>query len=249
MIDRSDLMSISWGAITGFAVLVLGAIGFNHINTQSYVTVKGLATREVKANVGIWEIGYREIGDNLVRLNTQLTHDQNIVIQFLENKGFNRTEIELIPTKVTDSLANAYGPDRNTPANNGHRFIVTGGILLRSSQVDQIGQVSQQIGTLLSQNIPITGDTVSTFPNPSYFFTNIDAVRPTMLAEATRSARLLATQFANDADTHLGRIKRANQGVFQLMSRNSEEVSNDQQQLSAAYKKLRLVTTVEYFLN
>jgi hypothetical protein len=37
-----------------------------------------------------------------------------------------------------------------------------------------------------------------------------------MLADATRSARAVAEQFAADSHSQLGPIRRANQGVFQM---------------------------------
>ena len=69
-----------------------------------------------------------------------------------------------------------------------------------------------------------------------------------MLAEATQSARLVAEQFAKDSNSQIGNIRRASQGQFQIMSRDSDEAGNSQQQLSSIYKKIRLVTTVDYYL-
>src|SRR5438552_1767330 len=70
------------------------------------VSVKGLAERDVKSDLGIWEINYREVGSNLTELNQRLQHDQVQVIQFLKNNGFVEDEIIIQPMKVDDRLAN-----------------------------------------------------------------------------------------------------------------------------------------------
>ncbi|CAN5338385.1 SIMPL domain-containing protein [soil metagenome] len=216
---------------------------------DSFVTVKGLASREVKADLGLWEVDVREVGDNVVKLNQQLEKDQVVVVTFLKNKGFKDTEIEPRPAKVTDSLANIYNNPGNTEEALKRRYIITGGVRIRSNQVDLIQQVSQQTGELLGQNIPLSFDTSEVSPNPSYLLTGLDNIRPQMLAEATQSARLVADQFSKDSGSRLGAIRRASQGVFQIMSRDSSDIdSGAQQQLSSIYKKVRLVTTIDYFL-
>lgn len=216
---------------------------------DSFVTVKGLAAREAKADLGLWEVDVREVGDNVATLNQQLGKDQAAVVTFLKNKGFKDAEIEPRSAKVTDSLANTYNNQNMTAEALKHRYVITGGVRIRSSQVDLIQQVSQQTGELLAQNVPLSFDTTEMAPNPSYLFTGLDSIRPQMLAEATQSARLVAEQFSKDSGSHLGSIRRASQGVFQVMSRDSSDVdAGGQQQLSSIYKKIRLVTTIDYFL-
>lgn len=215
---------------------------------ERYITVKGLATREVKATLGVWEIGFRQVGADLITVNQQINKDQAQVLAFLKNKGFADADIELRPAKVTDLFADPYSSSRNDPDAQKRRYIVTGSVQVHSVQVDLIQRVSQQTNELLSQGISLTFDTPSFSPNPSYFYTALDTIRPTMLAETTQSARIIAEQFAKDSGNHLGGIRRASQGVFQIMSRNTEDASNPQDQLGSLYKKVRLVTTVDYLL-
>jgi hypothetical protein len=64
-----------------------------------------------------------------------------------------------------------------------------------------------------------------------------------MLAEATQSARVVAEQFAKDSHTHLGSIRRANQGQFQLNSRDGNA-----NEAGSVDKKIRLVSSIDYYL-
>ena len=81
-----------------------------------------------------------------------------------------------------------------------------------------------------------------------YFFTKLNDIRPAMLAEATRSARAVAEQFALDSHSQLGPIHRANQGVFEIMGRDTagdDALADDQASIE---KKVRLGSTVDYYL-
>lgn len=66
-----------------------------------------------------------------------------------------------------------------------------------------------------------------------------------MIAEATRNARAPATQFAADSESLIGGIRRANQGLFQILPRNNPPGVIEQNQIQ---KTLRAVSTIEYLL-
>ena len=215
------------------------------------VTVKGLAEQDVKSDLGIWEINYREVGNNLVQIDSQVQHDQQVVTEFLKQQGFAENEINATQFKVEDRLANIYS-QTTTQNNNQPRYVVTAGVRVRSEKVESIDKSSQVIDKLLQQGVPLTFDASSISPNPSYYYMGLDKIRPAMLAEATKSAYIVAQQFAKDSGSRLGSIARANQGVFQIMGRDSSTMSADwnsnQSALGSIDKKVRLVTTIDYQL-
>jgi len=61
-----------------------------------------------------------------------------------------------------------------------------------------------------------------------------------MVEEATRNARQVAEKFANDSHSKLGKIKRAIQGQFSIRNRDNN---------TPYIKKVRVVTTLEYYLS
>ena len=69
--------------------------------------------------------------------------------------------------------------------------------------------------------------------------------KPAMIAEATSNAREAAEKFATDSRSTLGGIRQANQGVFQIMPRDQAPGFSEESQL---YKTIRVVSTVEYYL-
>lgn len=76
-----------------------------------------------------------------------------------------------------------------------------------------------------------------------------------MITEATQNARAAATRFALDARSTLGSIRQATQGVFVILPANSggdtgeSEVGEAAGSESSIMKTVRVVTTVDYYLN
>ncbi|MCB1151271.1 SIMPL domain-containing protein, partial [bacterium] len=73
-----------------------------------------------------------------------------------------------------------------------------------------------------------------------YLFTGLNDIKPAMIEEATRKAREVAQKFAEDSDSRLGKIKNASQGLFSIQDRD---------RFNPHVKKIRVVTTVEYYLS
>ena len=81
----------------------------------------------------------------------------------------------------------------------------------------------------------------------AYTFTKLNAIKPQMVAAATKDARASAEQFAKDSGTSVGTIKSATQGYFEVNARDGDSgggwgVSD------TPYKKVRVVTTVDFYL-
>lgn len=216
------------------------------------ITVKGIAERDVKADLGVWDINYREVSNDLVEGNKRLQHDQELVIAFLKQHGFTDQEISAQPVKVEDRLANVYQQSGAAADANTNRYVTTSGVRVRTIRVELIQQVYQLSSALLQQGVPLAFESAVLNPNPSYYFSGLDKIRPQMMSDATKSARTVAEQFASDSGTHLRDIVHASQGVFQVMSADSSTLSSDWNSSDSALgtinKKVRLVTTIDYRL-
>jgi hypothetical protein len=82
----------------------------------------------------------------------------------------------------------------------------------------------------------------------SYTFTKLNSIKPEMVAQATRDARKSAEQFAKDSGTDVGSIKSATQGYFEVTARDGD-ASGGWGISDTPFKKVRVVTTVEYYLD
>src|SRR5215475_3799578 len=175
-----------------------------------YVTVKGLVERNVKSDLAIWPLTYKEPGDELSALYSKTEADKKTVLQFLSDQGIQTSEIELGVIRVVDTQANEYGGGTRAP----HRYIVEQQITVHTSRVDQVAAAAQKTLQLLQKGIVLGG-------NPgqglAYKFTGLNSIKPDMITEATRNARAAADRFASDSGSKVGSIRQANQGVFSIL--------------------------------
>jgi hypothetical protein len=207
-----------------------------------YVSVKGLSEKPVKADLAIWNIGFKAANDDLAVASEKISTDQKAIMQFLTAHGLTSSEIELQQTSVIDQQATEYSSGNKAP----NRYIISAAIQVRTDKIELIRQISAATGELIGKGIVLVGKDYGA--NPRYLFTKLDSIRPKMMEEATESARLVADQFAINSHTHLGSIKRASQGVFQVLSGDKSASTDDAEQEKNVNKIIRLVTSIDYFL-
>jgi hypothetical protein len=216
--------------------------------SDRYVTVKGLVERKVKSDLAIWPLSYKEAGDDLASVYAKTETDKKAVLAFLDQQGIQSAEIEMGVVRVVDTQANEYGGGNRAP----HRYIVEQQITVRTARVDQVAAAGQKTMQLLQKGIVLGGS------NPgqglAYKFMGLNSVKPDMITEATRNARAAADRFASDSGSKVGSIRQANQGVFSILPADQGSDTSEPGEFagnsadSSLMKTIRVVTTVEYYL-
>ncbi|MCA8929486.1 MAG: SIMPL domain-containing protein [Alphaproteobacteria bacterium] len=203
------------------------------------VTVKGLAEREVVADTAIWPLRFTATHDDLDRALAKLAADEKTVHAFLTAGGIDAAEIGVQQFSVVDQLAQQYqsGPVRS-------RYIVNETLLVRSGAIDKVAKLAQDVGQLVTAGVILSTEGGFT-SGPNYLFTRLNAIKPAMLAEALANAREGASAFARDAGAKVGGIRRAWQGVFQILPRDQAPGLYEQGQIN---KTVRVVSTIDYAL-
>lgn len=204
----------------------------------NFVTVKGLSEKEVKANLGIWNIRYVVTNNDLSAAQQEISRQKSVIYKFLGAQGITAEEISEGRIETNDIMANPYRSGNDS----GVRFIVSQNIIVRSADVDKIDDALRKTGDLVAQGIIL--DTQYSSP-VAYLFTDINAVKPAMLEEATKNAAAAAAEFAKSSNSRVGRIKRASQGVFSILPREQRPDASETQSID---KTVRVVSTVEYWL-
>ncbi len=203
----------------------------------SFVTVKGLAEREVRADMALWPIKFQVSGNDLALVQQGVEANLETISGFLIQAGFAANEIQVQGLQVND-YGLGYGGQR--PA---ERYAVNQSVLVRSGNVDLVADVSRRLGELLRQGIVLQQDWQAM--GPTYVFTRLNDIKPDMIAEATNEARRAADQFAQDSGAALGGIRTADQGVFQILPRDQLAGSGEAEQI---FKTVRVVSTISYNL-
>ncbi|MDR0727228.1 MAG: SIMPL domain-containing protein [Rickettsiales bacterium] len=206
--------------------------------TKRTVAVRGLAEKDVIADMAVWNIKINNVGGDLTKLQTNVDSDINKIKTFLKNAGFTDDEIQNLRVTVRDKAA---GYDNNV--NAGQKYVIETGVMVRSKNVELVDAVSRRMGELVRQGITVTED----YAGPTYIFNGLNGIKISMIEQATKNATDAGRQFAKDADAKLGKIMSANQGVFSIEARDPlDRWSNDEKQ--SINKKVRVVSTVTFYL-
>jgi uncharacterized protein len=247
--------TILLGALLAFGLIVGGwVLGVQIKNTRladRYVTVKGLVERNVKSDLAIWPLSYKEAGDDLATVYAKTEADKKVILDFLQQQTIQPNEIELGVIRVVDTQANEYGGVNRAP----HRYIVDQQITVRTTRVDVVANAAQKTMLLLQKGIVLSGN-----PGQSglaYKFTALNSIKPDMITEATRNARAAADRFASDSGSKVGAIRQANQGVFSILAADQGAATGEPGEGgemiygadASLMKTVRVVTTVQYYLN
>jgi hypothetical protein len=234
-----------WALLAGALILGLGLAGAGFLigrgfeqgrSADRYVTVKGLAETFVTADLAVWPLRITATGEDLARVQEQIDRDLSTVTKFLTEQGIEPEAVQPQRVEVTDLLAQPYRPE----GIGANRFILAQTTIVRTGQVDRVARLNQQTGELVKRGV-VLADT----GGPTYLFTRLNEIKPQLLADATRNARLSAEQFAADSGSALAEIRRASQGLFEILPRDPAPGLMEANQVD---KKIRVVSTIEYRL-
>ncbi len=231
--DKGKLYS---GLFIMMGLMVIGIMVNRAVDTfRSYeriVDVKGLCEKEVKADKVIWPVVYKVMANDIQDIYRQIDGNNTIIIKFLTDGGINKNDVTVSVPKVSDKFANEYGNN-----DRAYRYIATNVITVCTQDVDAVLALMARQSVLLQKGIVPDGNN---WENKVEFkYENLNSIKPEMIEEATRNARVAAEKFAKDSESTLGKIKTANQGTFTIEDRDSN---------TPHIKKVRVVTYTTYYL-
>jgi hypothetical protein len=214
------------GAIIIFSLLIstaffLSARGFS--KQGSYVEVKGLSEKIVKADTAIWSMSFEVKSNNIDTLYSDIEKNITTIKTFLTAKGFDSLEINVAPVNIY----------QDTYRDAAFRYNSTNQISVYTKKVDLAKTTSNETLLLVKNGVVLNQN------NISFEFSDINSIKPEMLADAIKNARDTASQFAQNSGSYVGSVTRGNQGVFDITEKDPG---------SPEYKKIRLVSTLRFLL-
>ena len=222
------------------AVLAVGLIAGGYLlgnglvrarEADRSVTVRGLAEREVTADLATWTIAYSATAEDLAGAQSSVDEDSKAIRAFFKEVGFPAEE--LLPTGVNVSQFTDNGVTK---------FTVRQRMTLRSTDIKRAQAAVRRPFDPVRRGVVLEEGS-----GMAYTFTKLNSIKPAMVAQATKDARASAEQFAQDSGTSVGTIKSATQGYFEVNARDGDSgggwgVSD------TPFKKVRVVTTVDFYL-
>jgi uncharacterized protein len=174
------------GAIVIFSLLLSGAVFLSAQDFSkqgSYVEVKGLSEKIVKADIAIWSLSFEIKSNDVETLYSDIEKNITTIKSFLTEKGFDASEINVAPVNIY----------QDTYKDAAFRYNSTNQISVYTKKVDLAKSTSNETLLLVKKGVVLNQN------NISFEFSDINSIKPEMLADAIKNARDTASQFADNS--------------------------------------------------
>lgn len=195
------------------------------------VTVRGLAERDVTADLATWTIAYSASSTSMTSAQSKVRQDTAAIRAFFDELGFPADALQPTGANVSSYTSNGVT-----------NYTVRQRLALRTRDVELAQKAVAQQFDLVGRGVLLEEGS-----GMNYAFTGLNEIKPDMVAEATRDARAAAQQFAQDSGASVGSIKDATQGYFSIEARDGS--SGGWGTSDSPYKKVRVVTTINFSLD
>lgn len=214
------------------AAFVLGLMMIFTVKTlksfDDTVSVRGLCERELPADRVIYRVSYSEKANTLAEARNVIDHHSNAILAKLKEAGLEESEIFVGNPSMDDRYAWSNDITRIT-----YRYNVSQSVNVFTSKMDVIKKLQNSLeADMLKDDILVSG-------YADYQFLGLNEIKPAMIAESLEKARESAEEFAKNSHSKIGKMRTASQGYFEV---------NDLDETTPQMKKVRVVTTVEYYL-
>ncbi len=214
--------------------LILSALIFrdamlNFKKSERILSVKGLAQKEMPADVAIFPLTIEVADNGYQNLTQKLKESLQKTLRFLESFGFSDDEITIAPPQIIDKLAEAYS------SNVRIRYTASATLTIYTKKIDSVLRLQKELFRLSQQGVLVKVNSYDV----EFLFTRLNEIKPQMIEIATQNAKKAALKFAKDAGARLGAVKSATQGYFSITNRDKN---------TPYIKRIRVVTKMQYYL-
>lgn len=200
-------------------------------DAERAVTVRGLAEKDVTADLATWTISYSAASTNLAEAQAKVRGDTVSIEAFFKDLGFPADALQPTGANVTSFT------------NEGiTTYTVRQRLALRTTDIALAQKAVARQFDLVGRGVFLEEGS-----GMAYTFTKLNDIKPEMVAAATKDARAAAQQFAKDSDSSVGKIRDATQGYFEVAARDGD--AGGWGSADSPYKKVRVVTTVSFTLD
>ncbi len=204
------------------------------------VSVKGYAERKITSDFASWSGTFRAHAPQLVAAYEQLRREREAVVEWLAKAGVKREVVRLSAVTTSTSLRrDAHGHETSQI----EAYHLAQEVSIEGTDVGLVERVSHGATDLIQNGVEIESG------KPRFLYTRLNELKLQLLGEATKDARARAEQLAANGGGKVGALRSAEQGVFQITSAHSTEVSGSgEYDTESRDKVVKAVVTVRYLV-
>ena len=218
-IDRRKAIAFFATALI-LAVALFGGLmqvgGGISARTDSGIVVTGSARTEAVADNAVWTLSVSLSRPKVADAVSQVGNDVAAVTKYLTDGGIPDEALTLGPVST-------YGQEEWVNGNSTGRILnyrASRDITVRTKDVQLVSKLSQGIGSILQ-----TGVNVNNY-GPQYYISTLAELRPQLLEEAMKDAKLRAESITKAVGSSVGVVTGVKSGVFQVTTPDSTMTSD-----------------------
>jgi len=186
---------------------------FNHINS---IKVTGSSKTDFISDTIVWKATFGTKNLVLEQAYKKLDKDKQIISKYLIDNNVPKEDFIFSSISMSKDYENRTDRD-GIRTREFVGYSLHQNIKIESKAVDEIEYLSREVTTLIDKGLEIQSE------RPYYFYSNLSDLKINMIAEATKDASLRASKIAESANSRLGKLIKAQMGVFQIIAKNSTE--------------------------
>lgn len=233
MTERSKFPELFLGLLAlAVALAVAGWFAAKAIHdakaSDQVITVTGVATRRIRSDYAIWSFSVTGQGPTMQDAYKNVQTYTAGALAYLKTKQIAGNEITQSPLQSDNILEY---DSQNQLTGRVLQYKLTENFEIRSSDVDGIYNLARDISKLIEQGIPISSQA------PQFLYTQLPSLRISMLADATKDAKVRAGAIADATGNRIGVIRSVDVGLFQVTTPFSTDVSGEGQYDTTSIEK------------
>ena len=197
------------------AFILGNAYKYKFKSTES-INVTGNALKDFNADLVKWRATFSRKDFDLRVASDQLKADQIVVKNFLISQGIKPNEIVFEAVNISKDFQ--YGTDSNGASISQFTgYNLSQDATIESKELDKIEKASREISNLISQGIELSSS------NPNYYYSKLEDLKLELIAQASENAKQRAENIATKSGGSLGKLQKADLGIFQITGKNDNE--------------------------
>lgn len=223
------------------AAFILGVQAKRAVAGQQSISVKGLAEKPIKADSAEWRIQIDVTDATQAGALEKLENERKVAEAFLIQQGLNVQSWTLDVESLNPHYDEVFVKDVPRQVQNG--YDASQSIFVSTKDLAKITTANKEILKLRVDNHPITAR------SPNYLVSDLEAIKMSLIADATKNARSRATEFVKQDGVKVGVMKSASQGAFYILPVGGESIEDSYggtYDKSTIDKTARVVVTVIY---
>jgi hypothetical protein len=181
------------------------------------ISVTGSGSKNFVSDLIVWRGSFSKKSLILKEAYAALDSDREIIKKYLVSKGLQESDLVFSAVAINKDFETTYDANENIRQQLFTGFTLTQNVQIESKAVDKVEAISREVTELINSGVEFYSNP------PEYYYTKMAALKIEMIAEATKDANARAKSIAENADSDLGKLKKSEMGVFQIIAQNSSE--------------------------